>query len=165
MIQEAKNYHHNEMLFSFVKRSVEDSFFQLFSEKPSINNYIVCKKKIEVLGDLITQVEFQNERKQVCGFFNMIFTEGSLFPLLKKVYGKTIHLNKDRCLQDGVCEITNIIFGGFKKSVTTHFQTKWQMKAPQLIKRPLKIQVKKEKDILIIPFKTSYGPFAITLNC
>jgi CheY-specific phosphatase CheX len=158
----------NDVLAKEISHGVTRTLSDVFGVKPVTGLYSVesaDEVKMSSLFDIAGFVELNNQEKHG-GHLVVSFPQATIFSILGKFYRKQFTAF-EKPVQDGVGELTNMIFGLMKANLGKEGFA-FKMALPKVVlgnETPdqLKAAGRNQTLVMTIPYETDAGPFSVTL--
>lgn len=158
----------NDVLAKEISLGVTRTLSDVFGVKPVTGSYSVEQAgeiKMSNIFDIAGFVELNNQEKHG-GHLVVSFPQATIFAILGKFYRKQF-TDFEKSIQDGVGELTNMIFGLMKANLGKEGFA-FKMALPKVVlgnetPEQLKGATRTQTLVLTIPYETEAGPFSVTL--
>ena len=157
----------NDVLAKEISLGVTRTLSDVFGVKPVTGTYSVAQAgeiKMSNVFDIAGFVELNNQEKHG-GHLVVSFPEATIFEILGKFYRKQFTAF-EKPVQDGVGELTNMIFGLMKANLGKEGFA-FKMALPKVVlgnETPDQLKSSRTQTlVLTIPYETEAGPFSVTL--
>lgn len=150
----------NDEIMQETCKGVHETFTNMLGMKPQPREHKIVESFIPN-ADISGFVYLMD--KNIEGTLMVSFPQTTIFNMLTTIYNKNFS-EIDKAVKSGVGELTNIVFGIFKKSLNEN-GFNFQMCIPTVIVGAQhSIDVVIPNKTLIIPFETTAGQFSVTVT-